>query len=104
MAATNPIDVRRYDSVVRIFLEQPGVEFDQVAEQTGVAEHTVRKIWDGTISRPPVILLDRLSQPKRCPECGALCQDWPCVLCTMQERSLKTFRRHTRFMYRNQSK
>ena len=104
MAASNPIDVRRYDAVVQAFLNQPGVEFEEVAKQTGVASHTVRKIWEGKISRPPVILLDRLTHPRRCPNCGALCQDWPCVLCTIQERKLPSNPRHTRFMYRNQTK
>jgi hypothetical protein len=85
-------------------LKQPEADFEHVAQQTGVAEHTVRKIWEGQISRPPVVLLDRLSNPRRCPKCGALCQDWPCVLCTIQERKLPKMPRHTRFMYRNQSK
>lgn len=81
-----PIDVRRYDRVVDILTNNPGISFPEAARRSGVTEPTVRKIWEGAISRPPIVVLDRLSKPKRCGECGALCSDWPCVLCEINRR------------------
>jgi hypothetical protein len=81
-----PIDVRRYDAVVEILSRNPGISFPEAAQRSGVSEPMVRKIWEGSISRPPVVVLERLATPRRCGECGALCTDWPCVLCTIQRR------------------
>lgn len=101
-----PIDVRRYDAVVEVLVENPGISFPEAAQRAGVSEPTVRKIWEGAISRPPIVVLERLPRPRRCTECGALCVDWPCVLCEMNRRT-----RHrrpqdstARFVYKHQKK
>ena len=105
-ATQQQIDVRRYDTVVETLLNHPGLSFPEVALRSGVAESTVRKIWDGDISRPPAVVLERLSRPRRCKDCGALCSEWPCVLCTMLRRKAPAGvdQRTTRFVYRRQSK
>ncbi len=102
----SPIDVRRYDSVVSLLLSDPELSFVEVADRTGVSAATVRKIWEGGISRPPAIVLERLATPRRCPDCGSLCSEWPCVLCTMRRRATPpgVERRPVRFVYRHQSK
>ncbi len=101
-----PIDVRRYDDVVEILLQNPGISFPEAARRTGVSEPTVRKIWEGDISRPPVVVLQRLPKPRRCPQCGAMCVDWPCVLCEMKRRAPEGNLRSatTRFVYKHQKK
>ena len=101
-----PIDVRRYDTVVEVLQNNPGISFPEVAERAGVSEPTVRKIWEGAISRPPVVVLERLPQPRRCGECGALCSDWPCVLCEIKRREPEGRNRlsPTRFVYKRQKK
>jgi hypothetical protein len=72
--------------VVEILAKKPGIGFHEAARLGGVSETTVRRIWEGSLPRPPVIVLDRLSKPKRCAECGALCAEWPCVFCSMRRR------------------
>ena len=101
-----PIDVRRYDAVVDLLHENPGISFPEAARRAGVSEPTVRKIWEGNISRPPVVVLERLPKPRRCCECGALCVDWPCVLCEMKRRAPRGNVRLgvTRFVYKHQKK
>ena len=54
-AIPTPIDVRRYYLVVDVLTNNPGISFPEVAERAGVSEPTVRKIWEGAISRPPVV-------------------------------------------------
>jgi recombinational DNA repair protein RecR len=105
-AAPQQIDVRRYDTVVEILRKHPGLSFPEVALRSGVAEITVRRIWEGDISRPPTVVLERLTKPRRCKDCGALCSEWPCVLCTMRQRKSPAGvdPRTTRFVYRRQSK
>ena len=104
----DPIDVRRYDEVVKMLTENPQLGFDETAQRCNVSETTVRKIWDGRISRPPVVVLERLESPRRCEECGALCLEWPCILCEIKRRngtlSGTAGRRPIRFKYRTQSK
>jgi len=104
--APPPIDVRRYDAVVELLTNNPDLGFADVARQSGVSEHTVRKIWEGTISRPRAVVLERLTKPRRCRDCGALCSEWPCVLCSIQRRSAPVGTRQypTRFVYKRQSK
>jgi len=82
----DPIDVRRYDAIVRLLVDEPATTFEEIAERVGVSPGTVRKIWDGSISRAPAIIIERLTAPRRCAECGTLCRDWPCILCEMQRR------------------
>jgi transcriptional regulator with XRE-family HTH domain len=103
---TQPIDVRRYDTVVEILVQNPGIGFAEAAQRAGVSESTVRKIWEGTISRPPIIVLERLEKPRRCLECGALCSDWPCVLCEIKRRAPRDASRRdvARFLYKRQKK
>jgi len=105
-ATPSPIDVRRYDAVVDLLLQDPGLGFPEVARRSGVSEHTVRKIWDGEISRPPAVVLERLAKPRRCGDCGALCSEWPCVLCSIHRRNTPTGATSvpTRFVYKRQSK
>jgi hypothetical protein len=105
-ATPQQIDVRRYDAVVELLLHRPRLSFDEVARRASVAESTVRRIWDGDISRPAAIILERLIAPRRCGECGALCVDWPCVTCSIQRRKALTGKVHAplRFVYRHQSK
>ncbi|MHB0959771.1 MAG: helix-turn-helix domain-containing protein [Pirellulaceae bacterium] len=100
------IDVLRYDAVVEILRDHPGLSFPEVARRSGVAESTVRRIWNGDISRPPAVVLERLTKPRRCKDCGALCSEWPCVLCSMRQRKapVGVAPRPTRFVYRRQSK
>jgi len=101
-----PIDVRRYDTVVDVLVKNPGISFPEVARRAGVSEPTVRKIWEGAISRPPVVVLERLPSPRRCGDCGALCSDWPCVLCEIKRReeAPREHPRTTRFVYKSQKK
>jgi hypothetical protein len=80
------INVLRYDAVVKALTEHPEWDFDEVARRTGVSAATVRKIYDGAITRPPVVVLERLKKPKRCPECRSLCSDWPCIVCELDRR------------------
>jgi hypothetical protein len=82
----DPIDVRRYDEVVKLLVHEPDLSFEEVASRVKVSPSTVRKIWEGSISRAPAIVIERLATPRRCPECGTLCRDWPCILCEMQRR------------------
>jgi hypothetical protein len=104
--ASPPIDVRRYDTVVGLLTHHPDLEFSEVAQRSGVSEHTVRKIWEGAICRPPAVVLERLTKPRRCGDCGALCSEWPCVLCSIRRRkSPAGIKQHpTRFVYKRQSK
>lgn len=101
-----PIDVRRYDAIVELLTRHPETSFPEVARQLGVSASTVQKIWDGSISRPPIVVLERLAKPRRCRECGALCVEWPCVLCEMQRRGGNpgSPRRPMRFVYKRQTK
>lgn len=105
-ATPQQIDVRRYDAVVDVLLRNPGISFHDAARQAGVSVHTVRRIWDGTISRPPAVVLERLAEPRRCSQCGALCSDWPCVLCEMRRRheSNAPDQPALRFVYKHQKK
>jgi hypothetical protein len=105
-ATPPPIDVRRYDAVAKLLLDHPDLDFPEVARRTGVSESTVRKIWDGAISRPPAIVLERLAKPRRCRDCGALCSEWPCVLCSMRRRSSPSSvdQPPMRFVYKRQTK
>ena len=101
---TYPIDVRRYDAVVDVLVENPGISFGEAARLAGVSEPTVRRIWEGSITRPPIVVLERLEAPRRCQECGALCRDWPCVLCEIKRRSPphRPRRGFTQFVYKRQ--
>jgi hypothetical protein len=105
-ASPSPIDVRRYDAVVSLLRHYPALGFPEVAERSGVSELTVRKIWEGEISRPPAVVLERLVKPRRCGNCGALCREWPCVLCAIERRKTPahTTAEPTRFVYKRQSK
>ena len=104
----DPIDVRRYDAVVKLLMKNPRIGFAEAARRCKVSETTVRKIWDGRISRPPVVVLERLESPRRCEECGALCLEWPCILCEIKRRNGTVNgtagRRSIRFRYRTQNK
>ncbi len=104
--APPPIDVRRYDAIARLLLESPDLGFLEVARRSGVSESTVRKIWEGTISRPQAVVLERLAKPRRCRDCGALCCEWPCVLCSIERRKAPAgMKQHpTRFVYKRQAK
>jgi hypothetical protein len=102
MHAQDPIDVRRYDAVVSLLTENPGIDFEEAAQQTGVAPATIKKIWEGTISRPSVVVLDRLRTRRRCPDCGVLCREWPCISCEMRRRKSLTRPGRLRFVYRTQ--
>lgn len=99
-----PISVVKYDAVIRLLCDQTQLTHSQIAQQCKVALATVERIWDGSISRPSVVVLDRLASPRRCPECGALCRDWPCVYCEMGRRRRNGPASETRFQYRNQNK
>ena len=105
-ATPPPIDVRRYDTVVNLLLKDPELGFAEVARQSGVSEHMVRKIWEGDISRPPAVVLERLTKPRRCGDCGALCCEWPCVMCSIRRRNTPRgdTSEPTRFVYKRQSK
>jgi hypothetical protein len=104
----DPIDVRRYDAVVEQLRQNQGANFEDVALRCKVAVSTVKKIWDGRISRPPVVVIERLSAPRRCPQCGARCLEWPCILCEMKRRTSaeggQLTSRPLRFKYKTQSK
>ncbi len=106
MTLPDPIDVRRYDKVVAAFSENQGVSIEQVAALTGISARTVRRIYEGSIARPRVVLLERLSQPRRCGECGARCRDWPCIFCEMRRRKdeVAASDEPLKFVYRNSSK
>jgi len=80
------INVFNYDAAVRNLTENPGISFDDAASICGLSPNTIRKVWNGTISRPTVVVVQRLSVPRRFPQCGVLCCDWPCVRCEMQRR------------------
>ena len=101
-----PIDVRRYDAVVAVLTRNPELSFPEVARRSGVSVSTVEKIWNGAISRPPIVVLERLAKPRRCGECGALCAEWPCVLCEMKRRGGPRGLGSSpmRFVYKRQSK
>ena len=86
MVSNSAINVLRYDRVVEALTDDPNASLEDVSRRTGVALSTIRKIWDGTITRPPTIVLDRLKVPRRCPECRSLCTAWPCILCEMERR------------------
>jgi hypothetical protein len=105
-ATPQQIDVRRYDVVVELLSRRPQLSFDEVADRANVATSTVRRIWEGDISRPAAIVLERLMKPRRCGECGALCVDWPCVTCSIHRRkSAAGFGPSPlRFVYKHQSK
>jgi hypothetical protein len=86
VSADERIDVRKYDAAARALGVGTPEQFQQAVTASGLSMSTVRKIWDGTISRPAVVLLKRLRRPRRCPICGSLCRDWPCVSCEMHRR------------------
>ena len=99
------ISVVKYDAVTRLLSEEPQLSHPQIAKQCGVAASTVERIWNGTIARPPVVVIERLAQPRRCPGCGALCKEWPCILCEMgRRRRSDGSAKAPRFQYRNQTK
>ena len=101
----DPISVVKYDAVVRVIREQPELSHEEVASFCKVATSTVKRIWDGSISRPPIVVLDRLRTSRRCPQCGALCNDWPCVTCEIQRRRASGAEvEPPRFQYRKQPK
>jgi hypothetical protein len=79
----DPVSAIKYDAVVRLLTDEPELSHSEVARRCEVGTSTVARIWTGAISRPSVVVLDRLSSPQRCPECGALCRDWPCIFCEM---------------------
>jgi len=87
MIRYNPINVLRYDKVVKALTDDPTASLESVSRRTGVALSTIRKIWEGKITRPRTIVLDRLKVPRRCPDCRGLCTDWPCIRCEMERRS-----------------
>ena len=100
MVSNNEINVRRYDKVVKAFSEDPKASHELVSKRTGVPLSTVEKIWDGTIARPPIVLLDRLRSPRRCPECGTLCSAWPCIVCELERRAQARTASGVSFVYR----
>jgi hypothetical protein len=101
----DPISVLKYDAVAKVLVEEPGLSHEEVARRCGVSRSTVQRIWEGSIHRPPVIVLERLPSPRRCPDCGGLCSDWPCVLCEMRRRNRISGSGDTpRFQYRTQTK
>ena len=104
----DPLNVRRYDAVVETLVRNPGISFEDAARRCGVSASTVGRIWDGRIARPPVVLLDRLPTPRRCPDCGARCNEWPCILCEIRRRTghfvNSDLERPVRFKYRSESK
>jgi hypothetical protein len=93
------IDVRKYDAAARALGSGTPDHFEEAVAQSGLSLSTVQKIWDGTISRPPVVVLERLRQPRRCPVCGSLCRDWPCVTCEMRRRRKQHTGSPLRFIY-----
>lgn len=105
MSAPDSIDVRRYDRVVTALVDHADWSLRRVARHTGVPELTVRKIWDGTISRPAVVVVERLRQPRRCGACGILCAEWPCISCEMRRRNAAPGTvRKARFVNKRQSR
>ncbi len=99
MSSDERIDVRKYDAAVRALGRGGAENIEQAAAESGLATATVQKIWDGTISRPPVVVLQRLRKPRRCPACGSRCRDWPCVSCEMRRRRQRNPQVPLRFIY-----
>ena len=100
MVRNSEINVLRYDKVVKAFTDDTSASPEVVSKRTGVALSTVVKIWDGTISRPPTVVLDRLRVPRRCPECRNMCSSWPCIPCEMSRRRDTKNRPSVEFIYR----
>ena len=100
MATRNEIHVLHYDKVVKALTQKPNVSLEEVSQRTGLALATVRKIWDGTITRPSTVVLDRLRTPRRCPECGSRCSAWPCIVCEMERRRRENKEGTASFIYR----
>jgi hypothetical protein len=91
----SPINVTTYDRVAKLLIANPKKSHVEIAQRAKVSLRTVVKVWDGTISRPTAIVSHRLTQPQRCPQCGARCIAWPCMTCEMvyKTESLKRLRR-----------
>jgi hypothetical protein len=87
---TEAISVLKYDAVVELCTREPLLSEEEIAKRCGVPAWKVERIIEGSITRPPVVLLDRLSTPRRCPDCGGLCREWPCVFCEMGRRRQST--------------
>ena len=83
---TDPISASKYAAVAQLLRDEPGLSPEDVAAHCGVSVTTVKRIWTGAISRPIVILLDRVHPPRRCSNCGSLCSAWPCITCELQRR------------------
>lgn len=99
------ISVLRYDAIAQVLRSEPELSHEEVASRCRVAASTVERIRDGSISRPAVVVLERLAQPRRCPQCGALCKDWPCIFCEMRRRRAGGQQAEPpRFQYRSRAK
>ena len=55
--ASDPISVVKYDAVVRLLSETPDLSHVEVGQRCKVAAATVERIWNGSISRPKVVVL-----------------------------------------------
>ncbi len=101
MVTNSEIHVLRYDKVVKALSQKPTASLEDISQRTGVALGTIRKIWEGTITRPPTVVLDRLKTPRRCPECRSLCTAWPCIQCEMKRRPPTGDQPGVNFIYRH---
>jgi hypothetical protein len=80
------VDARNFDRVVAVLQADPRLSHKEVAKVVGLSARTVKGIASGKIKRPNVVVLERLNTTRRCPNCGHLCTEWPCILCEMAKQ------------------
>jgi hypothetical protein len=80
---TDEVSAKHFDEVIHLLEATPSLALQDIACQVGLSARTVRRIATGKIERPNVVVLERLSTPRRCGNCGRRCTEWPCISCEM---------------------
>lgn len=80
------VDARNFDRVMTVLQADSRLSHQEVAKIVGLSPRTVKGIATGKIKRPNVVVVERLATTRRCPNCGHLCTEWPCILCEMAKQ------------------